>query len=133
MPMLRLQTLGTNLGEKDRDAEADGNADQHGDEGGEQRAVDGRQRAEFLGDRIPAFRGEETETEGAPGRQGAVQQRDHDTGKQHEHGNCRSQGDDFENLVVAAEAAQSLGEFGFVVDEREMSLRDGCACHLVYP
>ena len=41
--------------------------------------------------------------------------------------------DDFENPVVAAEAAQGLGALGFVVDEREISLRDGCAYHLVYP
>ena len=68
------QTLRADLGEKDGDAEADGNADQHGDEGREQRAVDGRQRAELLGDRIPALRGEEVEAESAPSGKRAMRQ-----------------------------------------------------------
>ena len=62
-----------------------------------------------------------------------MQQRDHHPGEQHEHGKRRRQRDGFEDLIVAVEATQGLGALRFVVDEREMSLRDGCACHFVYP
>ncbi len=51
--------------------QADRNRDQHGDERGHQRAVDRRQRAELLGDRIPALGHDEAEAERLQRRQRA--------------------------------------------------------------
>ena len=51
------------LGEEHRDHQADRHGDQHGDQRGDDGAVDRRQRAEFLGDRIPALGDQEAEAE----------------------------------------------------------------------
>ncbi len=80
------QALGADLGQEDGNAEADGNADQHGDEGSQERAVDRRQGAEFLGDRVPALRSKEVEAEGAPSGKRAMHERQHDARENHQHG-----------------------------------------------
>ena len=59
------QPLRAQLGEKERDHQADRNRDQHGNERGDDGAVDRRQRAEIVGDRIPALADQKAEAEGA--------------------------------------------------------------------
>ena len=58
-----LQHLAGNFGQEQGDAEADRYGDEHRDERGNQRAVDRRQRAVFIGDRVPDFPGNEPEPE----------------------------------------------------------------------
>ena len=50
-----LQPDRAQFGDEQRDAERDRDADQHRDRRGDQRAVDRRQRAELLGDRVPGL------------------------------------------------------------------------------
>ncbi len=76
------QPLRAKLGEKDRDEQADRDRDQHGDERGDHGAVDRRQRAEFLGDGIPALRGQEAEAEVLQRRHRADDQRQDDAAQQ---------------------------------------------------
>ena len=73
------------LGQEERDHQADRHGDQHGDGRGDQRAVDRRQRAEALGDRVPRFVEQEGEAEGAERRRGADDQGDDDTAQQRQH------------------------------------------------
>ena len=58
MPIGRRSHMRAQLGEEHRDQQADRHGDQHGDQRGDERAVDRRQRAELLGDRIPALAAE---------------------------------------------------------------------------
>jgi len=110
------QVFRTDFSEEDGDAEADGNADQHGDEGGHDCAVDRRQGPEFLGDRVPALRGEEIEAESAPGGQRANHKRDHHACEDHQHGDGRSLRQDVEGAVADAKAAQDPGALLVIPD-----------------
>ncbi len=61
------QPVGTNLGQKERNAETDGNTDQHGNERRDHRAVNRWKRSELLGDGIPPLREDELPAKGLPG------------------------------------------------------------------
>ncbi len=69
------QGLRTELGQKDRHAEADRHGDDHGDEGGDDGAVDGGERAIMAGGRIPDIGDKKAEPKGTEGRYRAVDQR----------------------------------------------------------
>ena len=63
----------------------------------------------LLGDRIPAFRGEEAEPEGFPRGKRADHQRQNDAGKKHQDRNGGALGHDPEGGVAEAEATQYPG------------------------
>ena len=102
----------TNLGQEDRDADADWNGDEHRQNRGDECAVDRGQRAELLGDRIPGFRVEEGPTEMFDRRKRADDQREHHAGKNGQHEQRRAQCEKTETGVAGAALAHSGGSFG---------------------
>ena len=103
------QPLRAELGQEDRNAEADRNRDQHGDERRDQGAVDGTERAEHrlrLRGRRPALRPEELEAEGLHRRPRADDQREDDAA---ENAEDRERGEPrrpIENVVAELERAE---------------------------
>ena len=73
------------LGQEDGDAEADRDGEQQREEGGDQGAVDRRERPELVGDRVPDLAGEEGELEMRQRRPGAEQQRERHPAQEQEH------------------------------------------------
>ena len=78
------------------------------DERGDQGAVDGRQGAEILGDRIPGLGGQEAEAELRQRRRGAVDQRKDHAAEQQQHRDRAGLGQDAEGVVAEFEPAQDL-------------------------
>ena len=78
MPIGRRSHMRAQLGEEHRDQQADRHRDQHRDQRRDQRAVDRRERAELLGDRIPALLPEEsrTRTPAAPAANRSISEND---------------------------------------------------------
>ena len=78
---------------------ATGIADQHRDRRGHERAVDRRQRAEFLGDRVPRSVDEKAEAEMPQRRQRAGDQRNDDAAEDQQHEQPRKQRSAPRNIV----------------------------------
>ncbi len=82
VPIGRLSGGGQSSVRKMAMPEAERDADQHGDEGGDERAVDRRQRAEISGDGIPGTGDQKSPAEFLEGRRGTDGKRDQDAAKQ---------------------------------------------------
>src|SRR5581483_2197698 len=103
-----LQPARAQLGDEDGDAHADRDADEHGDQGGDHGAVDRRQRAEFLGDRVPSLGDEEAEAESLEGGQRTVDQRNDDAAEQQQHGEGGGAGGVAQHRIPDAVPAQGV-------------------------
>src|SRR5262249_39330944 len=103
------QPHGAQFGEKHGDQQPHRHRDQHRDERGDEGAVDRRQRAEFLRNRVPALLDEEIQPEGAQRRQRPIDERDNDTTEDDQHPDRRSAGENAEQNIGSAQPAERLG------------------------
>ena len=97
------------LGEENRNAEADGNGDHHRDHGGDQRAVDRAERAQHrrIGRRRPALRPQEGGAVFTDGGPGADDQRKDDAAEDEENRDRAGARDPVEGDVAELERAES--------------------------
>ena len=75
-------------------------------------AVNRRQRAEFLGDRVPRLGDEEAQAEFAKGRNGAVDQRHKHGAEDDENADGRAEGKCPEYLILTPQPAEHDLAFG---------------------
>ena len=79
------QPMRAKFSQENRDANPDRHGEDHGDRGCRQRAVNGRESAEFLGDRIPGLRRKKSESESPEGGERAYRQSGDDAAKDQQH------------------------------------------------
>ena len=110
-PIGRRSQMRTDLGQKDRDAEADRNGDHHRDHGGDQRAVDRAERAQHrrIGRRRPARGEQEGESVFPHRRPGADDQRKNDAAEDEQHRDRAGAGDPVKGNVAELEGAERPG------------------------
>ena len=105
------QPLRAELGQEDRDAEADRHRNQHRDHRGDQRAVDRTERAEHrrIGRRRPARREQEGKAVFPDRRPRARDQRQDDAAEDQQNRDRAGAGDPVERNVAELEGAERLG------------------------
>ena len=106
----------TKLRQEKRDQQSDRDRDQHGDERRDDRTVDRRQRAEPLGDRVPALLEQEAQAKGFPSRHRADHQGNNDRAEEDEDAGGRCASQIVEDAVRASQAAEHLGPRGDNLD-----------------
>ena len=112
MPIGRRSHCGHSSVRKKAIISPDRNGDHHGDQRGDECSVDRRERAEFLGDRIPPLGGQEVEAERFESRQRPVDQRDDHAAEQQKHGNRRAARQMAENGIAETKAIEHSGPRG---------------------
>ena len=85
MPIGTPQPLRAKLGQEHRDHQPDRHGDDHRNQRGDDRAVDRGQRAEILGDRVPALADQKSRAEFAERRPGADDERNDHATQQQQH------------------------------------------------
>ena len=98
----------TNFGQEHGDEEAKRHRNDHGDQRCHDRAVDRRQRAKILRDRVPALGDKKSETKFFQRRRGADDQRNDDGAEQNEDEERGRTGDLKKCLVADTQPAQGL-------------------------
>jgi hypothetical protein len=98
--------------EKQRDKQTDWDGNHHRDDGSDDGTVNRRDRAELLGDRIPALGDKEAETELAEGKTGAPDQRCDDGAEQDQHRHGGGAGQPPKAAIAEAQALKNPGALG---------------------
>ena len=108
-PIGRRSQMRADLGEENRDPEADGNGDHHRDPGGDQRAVDRAERAQHrrIGRRRPALRPQEGEAVFPDRGPGADDQGKDDAAEDEENRDRAGARDPVEGDIAELERAES--------------------------
>ena len=111
------------LGQKHSDQQPDRDRDQHRNKRRDEGAVDRRERAEFLHNRVPALLDKEVEAESAERRQRAVDEGNNDAAEDDQHPERRGAGENAEDEIDATQPIKRFGPRGKPVGRDHIALQ----------